>query len=240
MSVLRLGRLRRWWRAAARGIACAAASALVFAAGPASAAGPNPAAVHPALLDSIEAAQRSMRDLASRFTQTKFVPAFEETLSSRGQLYFQRPGSLLIRYDAPDTSFLAVADSTVTLYYPDLEQAHRFRVREESTVSALLLGFGGSFDEASKHFRFTEAKGRGSTRLLIATPLPGTAAADDIDEITLVIDTRRWLPTQTRFRETNGDETLFVFEKLARNSGLPDSVFRVDLPSGTEIIEMKP
>lgn len=181
-----------------------------------------------------------MRDLSSRFTQTKFVPAFEETLSSRGQLFFQRPDALLIRYDSPDSSVLAVSDSIVTLYYPDLEQAHRFRVRGESTVSALLLGFGGSFAEASNHFRFSEVKRKGSTRLLVAKPLAGTAAAEDIDEITLVIDTRRWLPTQTRFRESNGDETLFVFENLTRNAGLPDSMFRVSLPEGTEIIEMKP
>jgi len=218
----------------------AVSAAIALILGITAAAGASETPLHPALLDSIEAAQKSTRDLASRFTQTKFVPAFEETLTSRGQLFFQTPNALLIRYDAPDTSLLAVADSTVTLYYPDLEQAHRFRVREESTVSALLLGFGGSFDEAAKHFRFSEAKGKGSTRLLIAKPLPGTAAADDIDQITLVIDTRRWLPTQTRFRETNGDETLFIFEKLARNSGLPDSIFRVNLPEGTEIIEMKP
>ncbi len=222
-----------------RRAACGAVVALLGFAAIADAR-PSDAPAHPALLDSIEAAQKSMQDLESRFTQTKFIPAFEETLTSRGQLYFQRPDALLIRYDAPDSSVLAVSDSIVTLYYPDLEQAHRFRVREESTVSALLLGFGGSFTEAAKHFRFSEAKGKGTTRLLVAKPLPGTAAADDIDEITLVIDTRRWLPTQTRFRETNGDETLFIFEKLTRNSELPDSIFRVSLPDGTEIIELKP
>jgi outer membrane lipoprotein-sorting protein len=210
---------------------------------PAQESAPAVASSRPALLDSLEAAQRTMRDLSARFTQTKFVPVFEETLASSGHLYYMRPGSLLIRYDAPDTSLLSVRDSTAILYYPDLAQAHCFRVAHESAVSALLLGFGGSFREAAALFRFDEPRDaagakRKGYRLLRATPIPGSSAAEDIEEIVLTIDTRRWLPSQTRFRETNGDETLFVFEAMTRNSGLPESLFQIDLPPDTEMLEM--
>lgn len=210
-----------------------------------SARAPAAESPRPALLDSLEAAQRTMRDLSARFTQTKFVPVFEETLSSSGRLYYLRPGSLLIRYDAPDTSVLSVRDSTAILYYPDLGQAHCFRLEQEWAISALLLGFGGEFREAAAHFQFEEARDAASARrkghrFLRATPRPGTSAAEDIEEIVLTIDTRRWLPSETRFRETNGDETLFVFETMSRNTGLPDSLFRVDLPPGTEMLEMNP
>jgi outer membrane lipoprotein-sorting protein len=210
---------------------------------PAQESAPSPESSRPALLDSLESAQRTMRDLSARFTQTKFVPVFEETLSSSGHLYYLRPGSLLIRYDAPDTSLLSVRDSTAILYYPDLGQAHCFRVAHESAVAALLLGFGGSFREATALFTFEELRDgangkRKGLRFLRATPIPGTSSAEDIEEIILTIDTRRWLPSETRFRETNGDETLFVFEKMTRNSGLSDSLFQVDLPPGTEMLEM--
>jgi outer membrane lipoprotein-sorting protein len=203
-----------------------------------------------ALLDSIETANVGLADLSAPFTETTFMPVFEESLSARGEVFFRKPAQLLLRYTSPDTSLLVVSDKTVWLHRPDMRQAHRFVLSEESTVYGLLMGFGGSFGEAKKHFRFLAADGArtraggsaGATRerVLRAVPRAGSAAAEDLEEILLVIDTATWLPARTRFREKGGDERTFAFGAFRRNQRLDASLFAFTPPPGTEVFDMAP
>lgn len=194
-----------------------------------------------ALLDSIEAAQRTLTDLSARFTETAFQAVFEESLTSRGEVLFRKPGQLLLRYAAPDSSLLVVNDKVVWLYHVPNRQAHRFRLSEESTAYGLLFGFGGSFRDARKHFRFLADKSptRRGERVLRAIPNPGSPAAEDLEEIVLAIDPNRWLPVRTRFREKGGDERQFVFSEVRRNPGVPAEAFAFTPPAGVEVFDME-
>ena len=195
-----------------------------------------------ALLDSIEAANRRLTDLSARFTETTIMPVFEDSVVARGEVFFQKPGRLLLRYGAPDSSALFVSGKTVWLHQPAQRQAHRFVLSEESTVYGLLLGFGGSFGEAKKHFTFLAdgADGKRGERTLRAVPRPGSRAAEDLEEIILTVDpVRRWLPVRTRFREAGGDERLFVFGEFRRDVQIPASFFEFTPPTGTEVFDME-
>lgn len=194
-----------------------------------------------ALLDSIEAAQRTLADLSARFTETAFQAVFEESLTSRGEVFFRKPGRLLLRYAAPDSSLLVVNERTVWLYHVANRQAHRFRLSEESTAYGLLFGFGGSFRDARKHFRFLAEKAatRHGERVLRAVPIASSPAAEDLEEIVVAIDPARWLPVRTRFRERGGDERLFVFEEVRRNPGVPEDLFAFTPPAGVEVFDME-
>lgn len=238
-----------------RGPHARSAAALIVAAlaiaGASRGVAPWPAAAAPratpeeraglALLDSMEASQRTLTDLSAHFTEVAFQSVFEESLTSHGEVFFKKPGRLLLRYGAPDSSLLVVKEKTVWLYHVANQQAHRFTLSEESTAYGLLFGFGGSFHDAKKHFRFRADKtstGRGE-RVLRAVPIPGSTAAEDIEEIVIAVDPKRWLPVRTRFRETSGDERLFVFEKVTRNPGLSDALFAFTPPAGVEVFEME-
>ncbi len=194
-----------------------------------------------ALLDSIEAAQRTLTDLSARFTETAFQAVFEESLTSRGEVFFRKPGRLLLRYAAPDSSLLVVNERTVWLYHVPNRQAHRFRLSEESTAYGLLFGFGGSFRDARKHFRFLAEKAatRHGERVLRAVPIAESPAAEDLEEIVVAIDPKRWLPVRTRFREKGGDERLFVFEEVRRNPGVREDLFSFTPPEGVEVFDME-
>ncbi len=194
-----------------------------------------------ALLDSIESANRDLTDLSARFTETTFMPLFEDSVVARGEILFQKPGRLLLRYGAPDSSLLVVNAKTVWLHQPSQRQAHRFVLSEESTVFGLLLGFGGSFEEAKKHFTFLAdgSSAKRGERTLRAVPRPGSRAAEDLEEILLTVDrARRWLPLRTRFREVGGDERLFAFGDFRRNDRQPASCFEFTPPAGTEVFDM--
>jgi outer membrane lipoprotein-sorting protein len=194
-----------------------------------------------ALLDSIEAAQKTLTDLSALFTETAFQSVFEESLTSRGQVFFKKPGKLLLRYAAPDSSHLVVNGKVVWLYHVGNRQAHRFALDEESVAYGLLFGFGGSFTDAKKSFRFVADKAttRRGERVLRAVPLTGSAAAEDIEEIVIAIDPKRWLPVRTRFRETTGDERIFAFEHVTRNPGLSEDLFLFKPPEGVEVFDME-
>lgn len=207
-------------------------------------AAPKADDVDPALLlERMREANEDLVDLRGLFVHTKRVPLFEETITSRGELFYGNPDRLLLQYTEPDSNRVLIGDGQVWLYYPGLQQAHRYAVDPESTLPGLFLGLRGTLRGLEKNFELAAEEGERSdgyrTEILILRPREGTDLAGEVSEIRVTIRRDNALPVRTEFRESTGDETRFDFFRFERNTGLGEEIFRFDPPPGTELFELE-
>ena len=188
-------------------------------------------------------ANEDLVDLRGLFVHTKRVPLFEETITSRGELFYGNPDRLLLQYTEPDSNRVLIGDGQVWLYYPGLQQAHRYAVDPESTLPGLFLGLRGTLRGLEKNFELAAEEGERSdgyrTEILILRPREGTDLAGEVSEFRVTIRRDNALPVRTEFRESTGDETRFDFFRFERNTGLGEEIFRFDPPPGTELFELE-
>jgi outer membrane lipoprotein carrier protein len=231
------------------GRAAAAAALLLCVSAPAAAAEPpadEPAAGDPAAAAAFEELQKAHADLvelSADFVHTKEVPLFDERITSSGRLYYRKPDKLLLQYTEPDSSRVLIDGGTIWLYYPALEQAHRYAVDPEVALPGVFLGFGGSSEGVEERFDVETTppdreKGFITDRIILK-PRPGTELADEVRSIELVIRRESHLPVRCEFWEVSGDHTLFEFSSYDVNPRLDPALFVFTPPEGTEVFEVE-
>ncbi|MFH1277650.1 MAG: outer membrane lipoprotein carrier protein LolA [Candidatus Eisenbacteria bacterium] len=224
--------VHRWLAAAA------IASALVVP--PAVAVEKDPEAI----LATMRAAREGVSELQGEFIHTKRAPLFEETITSRGVLFFRDPDNLRLQYTEPDSNLVLVANGYVWLYYPSLRQAHRYDIDPESTLPGLFLGLQGTLDGLYDDFEVSGAEGEERadgypTDVIRLRPKEGTDLAGDVEEIVVMIRRDTALPVRTEFREKSGDRTIFDFRGFRKNPDLPGDLFVFRPPPDTEVFELE-
>lgn len=63
-----------------------------------------------ALLDKIKQGNASMTSIASKFTQKKYMPIFDEEILSAGDFYYARPDKLAMWYTNPEGDLMLMSD----------------------------------------------------------------------------------------------------------------------------------
>jgi len=235
---------RRGGRAAAVAAVTAlfAAALVAFAEAPAGDAGTGgPEAV--AAFEELQKAHADLFELSADFVHTKEVPLFDERITSSGRLFYRKPDKLLLQYTEPDSSRVLIDGGTIWLYYPRLEQAHRYAVDPEVALPGVFLGFGGSSEGVEERFDVeTTPPDREEgfiTDRIILKPRPETELAGEVRSIELVIRRESHLPVRCEFWEVSGDHTLFEFSSYAVNPRLDPSLFVFTPPEGTEVFEVE-
>jgi outer membrane lipoprotein-sorting protein len=129
-------------------------------------------------------------------------------------------------------------DKTI-LYQPKINQAiitsraklaqsnpeYDFLAAPYASVSALKSRYVTSYQH-------DESVGVFSTSVIQLTPV----AKSSFTRITFWVDQLSWFPVQYRIDEVNGDLTTLTLSDIKKNSQVPSSAFKLDLPKGTNII----
>ncbi len=191
----------------------------------------------------LQTAHESLFDLQASFVHTKEVPLFDETISSSGVLSYRKPDQLLLQYTEPDSSLVLIADHRIWLYYPELQQAHRYDVDPELVVPGIFLAFGGSAEGLADRFDVEVKEAERSTgyfvERIVLTPKEGTDLETEVRSIELLIRRETNLPVRCEFWEVSGDHTVFAFDDFSINPGLQPSLFTFVPPEGTEVFEVE-
>lgn len=189
-----------------------------------------------ALAAHMRHAHESLQTLRADFAQTKQSALLIEANRSEGQFYYSAPDRVRWEYSAPDPTTLVIADRLMTTWYRDLEQAETVEVGEQSDRVLRYLGAGTSLDELVKYFRVTMhlPPNREQALRLELTPR-FERVAKRIERLDLWLDSVLFLPVRLEFVEGDGDLTVYEFENLRRNEGIPDEMFQLELPPSVRI-----
>ena len=215
--------MRGRWRRAVGALLLAAASELALAAPPGSASGRAVAGLAGWL--------EGTRDLTCRFEQRLLSGALGAGTRESGVLYLLRPGRLRWEYDDPEPKTAIVDGDRTLLFLPEDRQLIRGRLSpDEDLLPALLAGRGKIHDLFdARVLEPAETHDRVRVRL-VPRSAPG-----GVQEVILTLRPPDYSIERAEVLDPAGNRMEYLFTKVRRNKGVPESLFTFEPPPGTEI-----
>ncbi len=189
----------------------------------------------PAALDAIQARYDGITDLSAGFVQTSYTAALGSESVLAGRLTMKRPGFIRWEYSPPNKRVIVLNADTLRIYSP-LDEQLQIAGLAKGTVSPTALSF---------------LLGDGVLRELFTAV---AIDADDRAELGLRLDPRQesgfefielWVDREThQLRESVlvdlfKNRTRIRFDSIEENAGVDDSSFEIEVPEGTEVIDLR-
>ena len=103
------------------------------------------------LLSTMETYHKNVRTIHAVFDQVRIDEVFDETIESRGELWFDKPDRFRCDYADPNKMINLIVDDSLFIYTPELNQVDywKFESPEERDLQLhqLLIGFGIDVDQ---------------------------------------------------------------------------------------------
>lgn len=206
-------------------LTAALSASAALAAGPDAA---SPRADAAALAAKVQALYENTRDLEAKFTQTYTYAAFGRKQVSSGTLQVKKPGKLRWDYAQPERKVVVVNGSRLVQWEPEANQAYVDEHFDATAMSAAVTFLLGTGKLAAEFDLATDAEGR----LLLTPKKPDPRVA----QVVLTVGPSGEV-TGTRVVDGAGNVNELAFERIVRNSGVPDARFALELPKGVHIVK---
>ncbi|MFM8409540.1 MAG: outer membrane lipoprotein chaperone LolA [Alphaproteobacteria bacterium] len=177
----------------------------------------------------------STETFTANFDQEMRLASGGQVLRSAGRVWFQRPGRMLWRYEAPEEQVIVADGEHLWVHQPADRQVLRAPLRdafESRTPVSFLLGVA----RVERDFSATllPAAGDGSVRLQLE---PRDDPEGALGTLVLELDPVTFDIRAAIIRDPIGNTTRVVLRDLIRNQPLDPALFRFEPPAGTDVIE---
>lgn len=216
-----------------------------------------------ALLQRLEAFQRDMNWVQAEFEQTRLDVLFNESVKSRGKLWFDKPSAFRCDYTDRDPMTVLVVDKSVYFYSPSLEQADKWEFdtieERDRQMHQLMIAFGFKTEDLLARYRIHSSEDEagpaqeleaeaakagwkpGEKALLIVEPRPEFAAEAAFRQLKVYIDKAALLPQKIWYRDPADAEMTLDIKSIERDVKPAADLFVTSkvIPAGTEIIDKR-
>jgi outer membrane lipoprotein carrier protein len=182
------------------------------------------------LVRRIEERHARASDLVARFTQSYRSGMLGREIVERGVVSIKRPGRMRWEYKDPEDKLFISDGRTFYFYVPaDRQVVVSEQDPERSLAGRLLSGRGGLLDEFDASLDEPTEEGVLRVKLVPRREQP------DVDRAFVDVEPSGRIRS-ILLQDVQGNRTRFRFESVRENVGLPDKLFRFDVPSGVEIV----
>ncbi len=182
------------------------------------------------LVRRVEERHGRTSDLEARFTQSYRSGLLGREVVERGQVFIRRPGRMRWEYKDPEAKLFVSDGRTFYFYVPaDRQVVVSEQDPERSLAGRLLSGRGGVLEEFTASLE--EPLEEGTLRVKL---VPRREQAEVQRAFLEVEPTGRI--RSILLEDVQGNRTRFRFENVRENTGLPEKLFRFDVPAGVEVI----
>jgi outer membrane lipoprotein carrier protein len=200
---------------------------LLAAAGPS--ADPD-AELARSLVRKVEERHARTADLVGRFTQSYRSGVLGREVVERGVVSIKRPGRMRWEYKDPEAKLFVSDGRTFYFYVPaDRQVIVSEQDTERSLAARLLSGKGGLLEEFEASLE--EPLEEGVLRIKL---VPRREQAD-VERAFLDVEPSGRIRA-ILLEDIQGNRTRFRFESVRENTGLPDRLFRFEVPAGVEVV----
>jgi outer membrane lipoprotein carrier protein len=183
------------------------------------------------MVKRIEERQARTGDLTARFVQVYRSGLLGREITERGVVSIKRPGRMLWEYRDPEKKTFVSDGHSFYFYVPaDRQVIVRQQDEERSIPSLLLSGKGDILGQFTAEMDTPPAEGLLRLRLTPRKPEP------EIERVTVDVEPSGQV-RQIEVEDAQGNRSRFRFDDIRENVGLPDRLFRFDVPPGVELIQ---
>lgn len=186
------------------------------------------------IVDSLQKNYDATVDFVADFRQQTEVKTLNRKLTTSGKLYFKRPGKMLWRYEEPKDQFVLADGKNLYFYQPDQNQVIKSPLKNafrSDIPLSFLLGLGNlkkDFNAALKGIEENdyvlrlEPKGElgGFSEVFVGV----NRSKSDIDWVSV--------------RDAASNVTTIRFSDMRKGVGVQESLFRLKVPDGVDIVEL--
>ncbi|MFQ5786609.1 MAG: outer membrane lipoprotein chaperone LolA [Thermodesulfobacteriota bacterium] len=193
-----------------------------------------------AIIDKIQQKYEKINDFNSKFTQEATVRALDQVQKANGEVWFKKPGKMRWNYFRP-TKDQIVSDGITLWFYNEEEnqviESFLNEVMETPTTTTLLSGLGNINKLFNASFS-TNNQFKGNEIYLI--DLLPKEQDEEYNKATVAVDKKSLLVKTIYLYDPFGNLTIIRLRDIQTNKGIPDSMFKFNVPKGAEIVRLPP
>lgn len=179
----------------------------------------------------IEERHSGRGDLTARFVQVYRSGLLGREVTERGVVRIKRPGRMRWDYKDPEAKTFVSDGRNFYFYVPaDRQVIVRSQDDERSIPSLLLSGKGDILGQFAAELETPPGEGLLRLRLTPRKPEP------EIESVTVDVEPSGRV-RQIQVEDGQGNRSRFRFDDIRENVGLPDTLFRFEVPPGVEVIQ---
>lgn len=186
------------------------------------------------LIESVQNNYDTTVDFVAEFRQETEIQTLNRNLKAWGKVSFKRPGRMFWHYEEPKGQFVLADGKNLYFYQPDQNQILKTPLKNafrSNIPLSFLLGIGN----LKKDFK-TSVKGVEEGHFVLQLETKGEWAG--FSEILLGIDKKSYNIIWGRIRDAAGNITTIRFSDIRKGVGLKDSLFRLQIPEGADVVEL--
>jgi outer membrane lipoprotein-sorting protein len=187
------------------------------------------------LLKGVQAGYSKINSLQAEFFQESYLFALDHSETSRGQMWFEKPGKTRWHYLQPEEQLFVLNEQTVWFYQPQERQA---MVDSVSTVFitelpvAFLMGVGNLTRDFALLSTCTTDAG---VRFELRPAATGAEEQSELDRFLLLASSDSNLPIGARIFDVGGNTTSILLEQIRTDIEIDRDRFELVLPPNVDL-----
>ena len=186
------------------------------------------------IADALQRNYNATVDFVADFRQETEVKTLNRSLKAWGKLYFKRPGKMLWRYVEPKGQLVLMDGSHLYFLQPEQNQIIKSPLKNafrSDIPLSFLLGIGNLKKDFVVGLKTTE-------ELEYVLRLEPKGEAGGFSEILLGIDRNTFDILWASIRDAASNLTTIRLSGMSKGTGLKDSLFRLQVPDGVDVVEL--
>ena len=186
------------------------------------------------IVDALQKNYDATIDFVADFQQETEVKTLNRNLKAWGKLSFKRPGKMLWRYEEPKGQVVLTDGSHLYFLQPDQNQVIKSPLKNafrSDIPLSFLLGLGNLKNDFNAALKTTE-----NNQYILRLEPKGEAGG--FSEILLGVSRSSADILWVSIRDAANNLTSIRFSNMKKGLGLQDSLFRIKIPDGVDIVEL--
>jgi len=186
------------------------------------------------VVDALQKNYDATIDFIADFQQETEVKTLNRSLKAWGKLSFKRPGKMLWRYEEPEGQIVLTDGSHLYFLQPEQNQVIKSPLKNafrSDIPLSFLLGLGNLKKDFNAVLKATE-----KDEYILRLEPKGEAGG--FSEILLGVSRSSADIVWVSIRDAANNLTSLRFSNMKKGVGLKDSLFRINIPQGVDIVEL--
>src|SRR5688572_5150407 len=186
------------------------------------------------IVDALQKNYDATVDFVADFQQETEVKTLNRSLKASGKLSFKRPGKMLWHYEEPKGQIVLADGSHLYFLQPEQNQVIKSPLKNafrSDIPLSFLLGLGNLKKDFNAVLKATE-----KDEYILRLEPKGEAGG--FSEILLGVSRSSADIVWVSIRDAANNLTSLRFSNMKKDVGLKDSLFRINIPQGVDIVEL--